>query len=111
MDKAALEEKILLTHYFYDEIQKLGFEVGPFPELSVMIYRYVPEKGDANSFNLNLIEEIKNDGRFFLSSTKINGIVWLRLAVLSFRTHLSTIKDALQILKESVNKLNKNNSF
>ena len=109
--KAALEEKILLTHYFYDEIQKLGFEVGPFPELSVMIYRYVPEKGDANSFNLNLIEEIKNDGRFFLSSTKINGTVWLRLAVLSFRTHLSTIKDALQILKESVNKLNKNNSF
>jgi aromatic-L-amino-acid decarboxylase len=104
--RAALEEKILLTHYFYKEIQKMGFEVGPFPDLSVMIYRFVPENKDANEFNLNLIEAVKNDGQVFLSSTKIEGVVWLRLAVLSFRTRLSTIEYTLEILNKSVQKLN-----
>ncbi|MCD4791678.1 MAG: aminotransferase class I/II-fold pyridoxal phosphate-dependent enzyme [Bacteroidales bacterium] len=102
--KAALEEKILLTHYFYNEIQKLGFETGPFPDLSVMIYRYVPKNKDANSFNLMLIDEVKKDGRVFLSSTKINGVIWLRLAVLSFRTHLRTIDTALEVLNSLIMK-------
>ncbi len=102
--KAALEEKILLTHYFYNEIQKLGFETGPFPDLSVMIYRYVPKNTDANSFNLMLIDEVKKDGRVFLSSTKINGVIWLRLAVLSFRTHLRTIDTALEVLNSLIMK-------
>ncbi|MCF6366887.1 MAG: aminotransferase class I/II-fold pyridoxal phosphate-dependent enzyme [Bacteroidales bacterium] len=103
--KAALEEKILLTHYFYEEVQKIGFEVGPFPDLSVMIYRYVPKTGNADSFNLQIIEEVKKDGRVFLSSTRIKGEVWLRLAVLSFRTRLSTIDLALKILDKTIRKL------
>lgn len=103
--KAALEEKIILTQYFYEEIRKIGFEVGPFPDLSVMIYRYVPKNSDADAFNLQLIEEVKKDGRVFLSSTKINDEVWLRLAVLSFRTHLSTIDTALELLEALVKKL------
>ena len=103
--KAALEEKIMLTHYFYEEVQKIGFEVGPFPDLSVMIYRYVPKTGDANAFNLQLIDEVKKEGRVFLSSTKINDAVWLRLAVLSFRTHKSTIDTALEVLIVLVDKL------
>ena len=104
--KAALEEKILLTHYFYEEIQKIGFKVGPFPDLSVMIYRYVPKSGDADEFNLNIIEEVKKDGKVFLSSTRLNGKVWLRLAVLSFRTHKSTIDYTLEILGKIVKKQN-----
>ena len=103
--KAALEEKILLCRYFYGEIKKLGFEVGPFPELSVCIYRYVPKAGDANEFNLRLVEHVQRDGRIFISSTTINGEVWLRLAVLSFRTHLREIDILLEIFKEGVKKL------
>jgi len=41
--RAALEEKVLLSRYFYQEIQKIGFEVGPYPELSVVIFRYIPK--------------------------------------------------------------------
>jgi len=103
--KAALEEKILLTHYFYEEVQKIGFEVGNFPELSVMIYRYVRKTENADVFNLQIIEEVKKDGRVFLSSTRINGSVWLRLAVLSFRTRLSTIDLTLEILQKTVQKI------
>ena len=102
--KAALEEKLLLTRYFYEEIQKIGFEVGPFPDLSVMIYRYVPKNKDADAFNMNIVEEVKKDGKVFISSTVINEKVWLRLAVLSFRTHKSTIDYTLNLLKKIIEK-------
>lgn len=100
--KAALEEKIWLTRYFYQKVQALGFEVGPFPDLSIMIYRFVPEEGDANVFNQDLVQQIWQDGRFFVSSTKINGIYWLRMAILSFRTHLKEVEDFLSFLKKLV---------
>jgi glutamate/tyrosine decarboxylase-like PLP-dependent enzyme len=100
--RACLSEKIWLCRYFYEEIQKLGFEVGPYPELSVMISRYVPEGKDANQFNLDLQEAVRQDGRVFLSSTTIDGTIYIRLAVLSFRTHLTTIDTCLAILKEQV---------
>ena len=100
--KAALKEKILLAQYFYHKIQNLGFQTGPFPELSVLIFRYLPEEGEANYFNATLIEAVKEDGRVFLSSTTINGVFWIRLAVLSFRTHLQTIDTCLEVLQKSL---------
>ncbi len=100
--RAAIREKLCLCRYFYTEIQKMGFEVGPEPELSVAIYRYIPENGNANEFNARLVELVRQDGRVFLSSTTIDGVYWIRLAVLCFRTHLSTIDLCLQILKEKV---------
>ncbi len=105
--KAAISEKIWLCRYFYKEVQKIGFEVGPEPELSVAIYRYIPKNGDVNSFNAKIVKLVREDGRVFLSSTTIDGVFWIRLAVLCFRTHLSTIDLCLQILKEKVEFLEK----
>lgn len=104
--RAALEEKLHLTRYFYDEIQKVkGFKVGPEPELSIAIFRYIPENEEANSFNKKLIQAIQKDGRIFLSSTTINGIFWIRVAVVIFRTHLEHMDLLLKILKEKVGEL------
>ena len=100
--RACLEEKILLARYFYDEIKKLGFEVGPYPDLSVVTYRFIPKTGDANAFNKKLMEEVQKDGRVFISSTMLEDRFMLRLAVLSFRTHLSIIDYLLNILKEKI---------
>jgi len=104
--RAALKEKLLLTRYFYNEIQQIdGMEVGPEPELSVAFFRYVPKSGDADIFNKKLVDEIHCDGRVFLSSTHIDGTVFLRLAVLNFRTHLEEVDLILSVLKEKVQKL------
>jgi len=100
--RAALEEKVLLCRYFYEEIQKFGFEVGPHPDLSVIIFRYIPQSVNANIFNQNLVEQVKLDGRVFLSSTTIDDIYWIRFAVLSFRTHLKQVQTVLSLLKEMV---------
>ena len=104
--KSALEEKIWLCRYFYEEIQKLGFEVGPYPELSVCTYRYLPRDGsDADDFNRRLVEHVQHDGRIFVSSTNIGGVFWIRLAVLCFRTHLREIDTLLEVFKNGVKKL------
>ena len=104
--RAALEEKIQLCRYFYEELGTIpGMERGPYPELSVALYRYVPREGDPNEFNARLIQEVQRDGRIFLSSTTIEDVFWLRLAVLCFRTHRRHVDLALEILKEKIAKL------
>ncbi|MEP7127737.1 MAG: aminotransferase class V-fold PLP-dependent enzyme [Chitinophagales bacterium] len=103
--RACLEEKLLLAKYFYEEVQKLGFEVGSEPQLSVVTYRYVPKGGDADAFNKQLVEAVQKDGRVFISSTILDGKFTLRAAIVSFRTHLSTIDLLLNVLKEKVQML------
>ena len=98
--KACLEEKLLLSRYFYEQISNLGFETGPYPDLTVVIFRY-PNDED-NRINQQLVEAIHKDGRVFLSSTIIKGKVWLRCAVVSHRTHLEEIDLALQMIRENI---------
>ncbi|MCG8605228.1 aminotransferase class V-fold PLP-dependent enzyme, partial [bacterium] len=107
--RAALEEKIWLARYFYDQLQKWdGMEIGPYPDLTVVTYRYLPKRGDPNEFNRRLIQEVQKDGRVFLSSTMLDGKFTLRLAVLAFRTHLQTIEQTLGILQEKIRYLEEN---
>lgn len=100
--RACLQEKLLLAKYFYREVRKLGFETGPPPELSVVIYWYVPKKGDANAFNRRLLKAVQEDGRVFISSTLLEGKFILRFACLSFRTHKETVDTLLEVLKRNL---------
>ncbi|MFW6157674.1 MAG: pyridoxal phosphate-dependent decarboxylase family protein, partial [Balneolaceae bacterium] len=101
--RSALEEKRLLTEYFYRQIQQIdGIETGPKPELSVTIFRYCPDRGDADDFNRKLAECIHKDGRIFLSSTTIEGTVWLRMAIVGLRTHLKEVEEAIGIIREKI---------
>ena len=99
--RAALEEKLLLARHFYGKMQReAGFEVGPCPDLSIVTFRYLPRRGDPDAFNRKLINAVLRDGRVFLSSTKIDGKFTLRVAILSLRTHLDTIEQAIEILRK-----------
>src|SRR5439155_23561559 len=101
--RACLEEKLLLAKYFHHRISALGFETGPEPELSVVTYRYIPERGDANAFNKRLLDEIIKDGTVFISSTLLNDKFILRFACLAFRTHLKTVDMLLTLLDQKRN--------
>ncbi len=101
--KACLKEKLFLIHHFYNEIRKQGFETGPFPDLTVVIFRY-PGDND-NQLNQRLVEFIHADGSVFLSSTRIGERLWLRCAVVSHRTHLAEIQLTLQMIRENLEKL------
>lgn len=104
--RACLDEKLLLARYFHQRLSALGgFEVGPSPDLSVVTYRYVPARGDADAFNRRLIREIQDHGEVFISSTLIDGTFMLRLAVLNFRTHLGHIDRLLELLESRARRL------
>jgi glutamate/tyrosine decarboxylase-like PLP-dependent enzyme len=104
--RAAQSEKIQLARYFFEQIQKIdGFEVGPFPDLSVVTYRYLPKRGDADAFNQRLTQAIQSDGRIFISSTRVGGKFVLRAAILCFRTHLDDIDETLEVLSRKAKEL------
>ena len=89
-----------MARYFHEQLEKTpGWEVGPYPELSVVTFRFVPEQGDADLFNERLVKAVRADGKVFISSTQINGKFVLRLAVLHFRTHLDRVAYVLELLK------------
>ncbi|HKI03815.1 MAG TPA: aminotransferase class V-fold PLP-dependent enzyme [Thermoanaerobaculia bacterium] len=101
--RGALDEKLLLAQYFYQEIQDLGFEVGPYPDLSIVTFRWAPPGASleqANQINQEIVDELRRDGRIFISSTLLDGRFTLRMVALSFRTHRRTIDLALEILRE-----------
>jgi aromatic-L-amino-acid decarboxylase len=106
--RAALEEKLLLARYFYDEVRALGFQAGAEPDLSIVTFRWAPagvELERANAVNEAIVEAVRKDGRIFLSSTMLEGRFTIRMAALSFRTHRRTIDLCLQILREQVERL------
>jgi len=103
--RACLEEKLALARWFHRRVGELGFETGPEPELTVVTYRWVPERGDADAFNEALVRAIHEDGRIFVSSTRVDGKFVLRLAVLTFRTHLEHVERTLEVLEEKVREL------
>lgn len=106
--RASLEEKMWLARYFHQQLSGVqGFEVGPFPDLSIVTFRYLPGSDDANAFNKRLLEAILEDGRVFMSTTMIDGNYTLRLAVLNFRTHRKDIDSLLKLLQTKALELEK----
>ncbi|WP_405237086.1 pyridoxal phosphate-dependent decarboxylase family protein [Lentisalinibacter orientalis] len=100
--RAALEEKLLLARYFHARMTELpGFEVGPEPDLSIVVFRYVPEEGDADAFNRRLAERIQADGRIYLSTTRLGGHNVLRLAILNVRSHRREVDLAVKVIRET----------
>ncbi len=103
--RAALEEKLLLARYAARQLAGLGFEVGPAPDLSVVTFRWAPAGVDPkrlDQLNQMIVDGVRRDGRVFISSTMLDGRYTMRLAILSFRTHLRTVDLALRVLQEQV---------
>jgi len=104
--RAALAEKIWLARYFHQELcDREGFEPGPFPDLSVVTFRYRPRRGDAEDTNRRLLRAVHEDGRVFITSTRLSGAFTLRLAVLNFRTHLEHVDYLLELLTRTAAEL------
>lgn len=99
--KAALYEKHLLARYFHERVREEDFEVGPEPDLSVVIYRYTRDVRNPDEFNRRMIKLLHRDGRIFVSSTLVDGVFWLRFAALCFRTHRAHADLLLEMLRDA----------
>ncbi len=91
--RAALEEKLLLTNYAYLKLKTFhSIEFACEPELSVIAFRL---KGE-DLHTQNLLNELIKRRRVHLSSTRMNGKFYLRICVLSFRSHLEEIDECIR---------------
>jgi aromatic-L-amino-acid decarboxylase len=100
--RAALEEKLELTRVLYDALRAApGFEVPWEPELTVVPFRYRPNDGGVDTFNQKLLERINASKRVFLSSTRLNGDFWIRVCIVSHRTHRDRIDEAIEIIQRA----------
>ena len=102
---ACLEEKLLLVHYFRNQLAELGFCLGPEPDLSVSYFWY-PFENDVDENNKQLMDAIHADGSVFLSSSTIDNRFVIRIAILAFRTKKETVDEAVEMIQRCLAKVN-----
>ena len=101
--RAALEEKLDLAGYVYDELRDIPrLDVPWEPELSTVVFRLTDGDDDRNTA---LLERINASRRVFLSSTRIEGRYWIRVCIVSHRTHRDRIEEAVEIIRGAVRDL------
>ena len=101
-----LAEKLHLTIWMYQRfLEEPGFECVAVPDLSVIAFRYHPQKGNVDTFNRQLLEKIVKSQKLFLSSTLLDGEFVIRVCILSFRTHQPEVEEAFEIIKNAAKKL------
>lgn len=93
----ALEEKLLLTRWLRENLQKnKSFEVVA-GDLTVVAFR-LREGDDATR---RLLRQLTASGRYLLSSTVVEGKLFLRCCILCFRTHRRDVEGLAQALLEA----------
>ena len=96
---AALEEKLLLAEYFYEELAGIAAIVpGSKPDLTVVTFRHARD-------TRALYAAIRDDGRIMASTTTINDQFTIRLAILAYNTHIEEIELALDVIRDCVARL------
>jgi aromatic-L-amino-acid decarboxylase len=101
-----LTEKLRLTNWMYQRFQEEPrFACVSIPELSAFAFRYHPKKGDADTFNRQLLKALVASKKLYLSSTLLNGEFVIRICILGFRTHQHEVEKAFEIIRATAQKL------
>jgi glutamate/tyrosine decarboxylase-like PLP-dependent enzyme len=104
--RAAQAEKLKLARYFHARLTEIaGFDPGPTPDLSVTTFRYLPESGDVDAFNEELLRRMQEEGRVMLSGTRIHGRYMIRCAILNFRTHIEHVDEVIAVLMHNIDQI------
>src|SRR5262249_45762625 len=94
---------LALAHRVYQALRDDGrFELLEPPQLSVVGFRL---RGADEATQRALLERVNARRRVLLSSSLLHGRILLRVCVLSFRTHLERIDEAIAALREEASAL------
>jgi aromatic-L-amino-acid decarboxylase len=96
----ALNEKLDLATSVYDDLCAIPTLSTPWaPELSLVAFK--PRVGNDEDTEA-LLERINSSGRMWLSSAPINGETYLRMCILSHRSHPERIREGVEIIRSAV---------
>jgi aromatic-L-amino-acid decarboxylase len=95
----ALDQKLDLAGAAYEELSAIPELVVPWaPELSLVAFRTHGSDEDTTA----LLGRINASGRIWLSSAVFRGHTYLRMCILSHRSHPQRIREGLQIIRENI---------
>lgn len=78
-----------------------GFELVSDPMLSLFSFRHAPEGvGDLDAHNQRLVNAINDDGRIYLTQTRVDGRFAIRFQVGQFETEEQDVADAFAVIAE-----------
>lgn len=104
-----LEEKLGLARWAAQALGKVqGIELLAAPQLSVVAFRYAKpglSEEALDQLNRQLLERINLRGRVFLTGTVLRGRFAIRICILSFRTHLDRVQQAVEDIQAAMNDL------
>jgi aromatic-L-amino-acid/L-tryptophan decarboxylase len=94
---AALDEKLDLAAEVFDALSAVpGLEVPWAPELSLVAFR---PKGGTDGDADDLLHRVNGTGRMWLSSAPVRGRTYVRICILSHRSHPERIREAIDIVR------------
>lgn len=97
---AHLDEKLQLARQAAVALRQVpGLELIDEPQLSTVVFRLGDRPGaggDVDAETRELLRRVNHRGSVFLSPTTLGGRVWIRLCVLSFRSHEEHVAVALR---------------
>ncbi|WP_197917089.1 pyridoxal phosphate-dependent decarboxylase family protein [Thiosulfatihalobacter marinus] len=78
-----------------------GFEIVTEPVLSLFLFRYAPKGAkDPDTLNQTLVERINDDGRIYLTQTRVNGDLVVRFQVGQVAATREDVRLALEVIEE-----------
>ena len=94
-----IDHQYQITREFHDFIDgQLDFDCPYYPEANILCFRY-NKLDKSNEFQLGIRNELTKDGLFYITSTEVNDIRYLRLTVINPLTQLEHIQHLLQEIR------------
>ena len=70
------------------------------PQLSVVLFRHLPQAGDVNEHNMRLADTLRSDGRVYIVGAKVDEQDWLRACFVNYRTADDDVHFLIDVVKE-----------
>ncbi|MCM2416598.1 aminotransferase class V-fold PLP-dependent enzyme [Streptomyces sp. RKAG293] len=93
-----LDEKLDLAQHAYRSLAAVKtIDVLSEPDLSVVAFRL---RGASDQVNQKFLKEMNGTGPFALSGTTLGGVHYIRMCILSHRTHFDEVDEAVRVITE-----------
>jgi aromatic-L-amino-acid/L-tryptophan decarboxylase len=93
----ALDQKLDLAHFVHDNLASIPELDTPWsPELSLVVFR--PKNGTTEDTE-GLLDRLNSSGRMWFSSGVIRGNTYVRMCILSHRSHPERIREAVELIR------------
>ena len=103
---AASREKRLLAIYCAKKIEVMpNVTLVAQPDLSIFAFKFRDRGEECDAQTAQLLACINKHPEVFLSSTRVDGRMVIRVAILAFRTHLATIDRLIAIIQQESDRI------